>query len=149
VRADEVLQPHVPVLAAHVDVGPELAVQGERGLEPGRRVVGEGQPDGHRAIGRRPGPVRAPPWHPLIRVGQRRGHLRLARPEQPQAVDRVAAAVHQRAAAQVVVVPDVILVLDGEAGPALDAPHRPELAGQVPQPPDQRVIAVVHGLHDH
>jgi hypothetical protein len=27
-------------------------------------------------------------------------------------------------------------------------PHRPELADQLCQPPDQRVIPVVHGLHD-
>ena len=67
--------------------------------------------------------------------------------QQPQAVDRVAAAVHQRAAGQVEVVPDVARVLDGEARPALHVPHRPQLGDELAQAARQRVVAIVHGLH--
>ena len=155
-REDEVLQSDLPVPADRVHIGPELAVPGERGLEPARRPAGEREPDGRRAVRHR---LRAPAGGRRARVGERPGHRRLTLPsagpsaglsagaEQSQAVDRVAAAVHQRAAAQVEVVPDVVRVGDGEARPALKMLHRSQLGDEFAQPPRQWVVAIVHGLH--
>jgi hypothetical protein len=137
-----------------VDVGAELALTSERRLEPACHSVGEGEPARHRPvhkpvakrIGQRPGDRgRLLPG----RLGARFGLTRGGRTHQSQAVDRVTPAVHERATAERVVVPDVGGIPDRPAGPDLGVRRRPDraIAHKRRKPPHQRVVAVVHGLH--